>query len=264
MSKYSVTFDALFEKRDVEAGYTWNLGERIKNIPHFKLLYDTNGEHKQAIIDKLRAKYRMREIGFETPQLFFNYLSDHILLNIDRWNKLIELIDEAENVDLSSFYQSSSTFTPHIKDSTILEIEYGRKDDGGNTTTYGRTTTQNDGRNTDTREIINDTPEKGINLDAEWTTENYASNTSHSRTRNSGDILTTNDGSDGVVSHNYQSGKDKHTTTIEHTGSDSTINREKMPLEMLPTTLVKKIKDELFVIDEYIVRSFEPLFMQIY
>ena len=50
MSKYSVTFDVLFEKRDVEAGYTWNLGERIKNLPHFKLLYDTNGEHKQAII----------------------------------------------------------------------------------------------------------------------------------------------------------------------------------------------------------------------
>lgn len=221
------------------AQYTITINTLLQNDFDFGLdeypIYDE--AHREELNKSILTHYLMREIGFETAELFKVYLNQKMNEIMPKYNVMytsqLSVIGKLfDNVDINE----TST--------TSLDRE---QTDSTNIATTSNSTTITDGTN---KQLFQDTPQ-GRLKSTEFEDQDYATNLTLNKEHNN--VGVTGGGtSNGSSTLNENSAR----AFIRHlTGN----NGNKYPIELL-----NNIKFTIANIDEMIIKDLDELFMQIY
>lgn len=238
MSNYTITLRQLME---TTSGFAEKIEESFKAN---RLPYDDPvGSHLGRLYQLFLAYYIDHEIGFETPSMFCLQLKNRMLYLVDKYGPVMHHSEKLNQIAWSNEGYDTTNRKEHHEDYTDHTTKTNEPDYQTHAT--GSTTGEQENRS-----IEDDNPEKGINIDSEFSTNDYATRMNHNK---------------GATTGNSEG----DTRTYGYT-EDSTFDVEQHRMIVNTETGSFKPLDELIKLgnltnyDIKFVQDLEPLFMMVY
>lgn len=222
-------------------GFAEKVEESFKT---YKIPYDDpQNTHRDRLYQLFLAYYNDYEIGFETPAMFCLQLKNRMLYLCDKYGVVMRHVEKLTQTAFGSEGYDTTNTKIHHEDYTDHTTKTNEPD-------FNTHATGNTSGGSENRTIEDDNPEKGVNIDYQFSSNDYATRLNHNKG------TTTGNSTGDTRTYGYT--EDSDLNTEQHRMITDTETGSYKPLD----ELIKL--GNLTNYDIKFIQELEPLFMQVY
>lgn len=224
--------------------YTIDLWELVEHyglawLNEYPLEYE---DHRDALNRMILDTYWNREIGVETPSMFFVSFRNHMSLNMPVFNELYK----------SQRIQFDPMITTKLETTTDATTESSSATSG---------TSESKSLATETSESVSSSNSEGMSVSYAFPQTRLADRKDYATSAGDSEQESTNTADSSGSSNRTDEGSDSRNTTTEGADKAKSVT---VGYQGVPADLINAFRATIINVDQMVINSLEPLFMGIW